>query len=59
MIADVSGYGFGRPEFKNEQDWKEFVDLARGFMAFSGSRSTIYIEKNSSGLHFNEKCLRW
>jgi hypothetical protein len=62
MIADTSGYGFGRPDFKDEKDWKDFVDLARGFMIFSGGRSTEYHERSSDSsraIQFTEKYKRW
>jgi hypothetical protein len=59
MIADLSGYGFGRLEFKNEKEWRDFVDLARGFMTFLGSRSTEYLRRDSSGVELTEKCHRW
>jgi hypothetical protein len=62
MIADTSGYGFGRPEFRDEKEWKDFVDLAKGFMTVSGTRALIYHEKasNSSGeVQYTEKFTRW
>jgi hypothetical protein len=35
MTGDCTGYGFGRPEFRDEQEKEQFFDLLRGFVLHS------------------------
>jgi hypothetical protein len=56
MTADTSGHGFGRPEFNDEKEQIEFLQLAKGFMIFSGIVSQKYYRQNPALL---EKYQRW
>jgi hypothetical protein len=41
MIADATGYGYGRPDFKNSKERERFFTLAKGFMLYSGMESMM------------------
>jgi hypothetical protein len=41
MMADATGYGYGRPDFKNSEERERFVTLAKAFMIYSGMESMM------------------
>jgi hypothetical protein len=47
LIADDSGYGYGRPEFRDEKDAKKFYDLAKGFIMMGWMGSPQWQEMDS------------
>jgi hypothetical protein len=56
MIADVSGLGFGRPDFNNRHERDQFSILQKGFMIYAGIISKQQYQA-TSGLR--EQGQRW
>ncbi len=56
LTADTSGYGFGKSDFRDENDGKAFRELAIGFMTHSGM-SLLHDTGQDSSLV--EKLRKW
>lgn len=57
ITADMSSYGFRRPEFKDEEAQRDFVDRAIGFMNTMGHLSVVDTHRQNPLLF--EKALKW
>lgn len=55
MIAEARRYGFGRPDFNDEEEKTTFFELAKGFMIASGTCSRLSYNQDATLVKKSQK----